>query len=100
MPPRRSRLGRRDELDVVAIERPLGDLVGETDDVSRHVRRSELVEELEARVHRGHVLKRQRDELELARVVAPREVVVGEPTEIVGAAHGEPAHVVRLELLE
>ena len=36
----------------------------------------------------------------LPRVVAPGEVVVGEPREIVGALHGQPAHVVRLELLD
>src|SRR6185369_13168326 len=40
----------------------------------------------------------QRHELEASRVVAPGEVVVGEPSEIVRSFHGEPADVVRLEL--
>src|SRR3954469_19201640 len=60
----------------------------------------ELVDELEARVHSGEILKGERDELETARVVAPGEIVVHEATEVVTPLHRHPADDVGLELAE
>ena len=56
-----------------------------------------LEQHLEARAEAGEVLIRQRADLEAARVVAPREIVVDEPVEIARPAHRQPADFARLE---
>src|SRR6185437_9915156 len=89
--------GRCHEFDVAPCERPLDDHVRETASVRRRIPGADLAKQLEADVHRGHILEGQRNELEASRVAAPRQLVVHEPGEIVRTAHPHPADVVGLE---
>ena len=94
------RAGGRDQLHVVTIGRPRHDDVDEVRDVPRHGGGIQLMQQLDTRIHSRKILKRQRDELEPPRILTPRQVVVHQIREIVGALDTHPAHVVRLELTD
>src|SRR5687767_666746 len=85
------RVIRRDRFDTMLL-RPVQNLESERIGVRCDPCGPELEEQVERRVQPRELLERQRDELELPRVIAPGEVVVHELREIVRSANAHPAH--------
>src|SRR3954469_18626462 len=82
----------RDQLHGPPIARPLDHVIHQPFYMVGDVVRSQLKEQLEARVHAREIVERERDELETPGVIAPGHVVVAQAPEIIRALRRHPAH--------